>query len=193
MIFFLYVSTILSVMFCICLFNRQVRRIRKKNYSSNVTWNYMCKYLIIDIFLSCILMITLVFTLPLSIWHIGKKDFQIESIVLDRSELKPLSTSDKKIYVKESIEKDVKIYTVKDSSNTLVNFNSNLVELIELDSTNDPRFESLAQYKINELKGSNIITKSVNDLYANINLDQDKGTFVSNKIKVYVPKGSIGK
>lgn len=193
MVFFLYLSSMLSIILCIFLLTKQSRRIAKKNYSDKIAWNYMYKYLILDIIISCVLMVILIFALPFSIWSLGTKDFGVEDIVLDRSDLKPISTSDKKAYVKESIEKGVKIYTIKDSSNTLVNFNSTLAELVELDSINNPEFKSVAQYKINELKGTNIIVKNVNDIYANINLDQNKGVFICNKIKIYVPKGSIEK
>lgn len=164
----------------------------KKKFSDKYILKVMLKFIVFDAIIAGMLIVIIVFILPFLIWNLGTKEFMVEDKVLQVKDIDPISTSNKKIYVKESSTDNKKSYTIN-MSNNLVYLDSNSAEIVESDSIKDPEYMLVAQYKINELKSDNIITRNVNDMYANINLEQSKAVFIGSKVKIYVPKNSVEK
>ncbi|WP_415524518.1 hypothetical protein [Clostridium sp.] len=152
----------------------------------------MCQFLIIDIFIACIGIFFITFILPFLIWNLGNKGYVVETEVLNSYNIKPISSNNKNnIYVKESSIDNKKEYMIN-VNGSLQNYDAASIEIEENNYyANSPKYEEVNSYKVYELTGSNIIAKSVNDIYVDVYLDKGKSTFLYKKIHICIPENSI--
>ncbi|MFT8315340.1 MAG: hypothetical protein ABF633_14000 [Clostridium sp.] len=191
MITFMYLSIIIIIP-VILLFNWQNNKIIKKNFTLNYKYKKMCQFLIIDIFIACIGIFFITFILPFLIWNLGNKGYVVETEVLNSYNIKPISSNNKNnIYVKESSIDNKKEYMIN-VNGSLQNYDAASIEIEENNYyANSPKYEEVNSYKVYELTGSNIIAKSVNDIYVDVYLDKGKSTFLYKKIHICIPENSI--
>ncbi|MHC6180637.1 hypothetical protein ACYUJ6_12400 [Clostridium sp. JNZ X4-2] len=192
MLFFLYLSGFLTILLGIRLFHKQNKKIIGKNYSEKKILQYWIKRMIVNITVMCMSAMFILFIIPLLIWVSAPKETGLADKILESKNLVPISSSNKNQYIKETSDKNIRTYVVNvgDSKNQdLQNFNSKSTEIISTDKES-PKYEKVAEYKMEKLKGNWIVPNSVNDIYANIYIDYGPKNFIGNKIKLLVPLNS---
>ncbi|WP_368488707.1 hypothetical protein [Clostridium sp. BJN0013] len=188
MLFFLYLSGILSILLGSLLFRRQNRKLKNKKFNKKQLLEYWIKRMFVNIIVMCILCIFLLVIVPLLIWLISPKEVGIMDKITETKNLSPISASNKN-YTKQIIKNNIKIYTVNIGNAkepNLIDFEKDSVEIVST-KKESPKYEKIARYKMTKLKGDNIISSAVNDIYANIYTQYDEGKFIENKVKIFIP------
>lgn len=189
MLFFFYLSAILSILLGSLLFRRQNKKLKNKKYNEKQLLEYWIKRMFVNIIVMCLMCVfTLVIT-PLLIWIIFPKGEGIVDKIIETKNLAPISVSNNHTYIKQQINNNSTIYTVNTgdaSEPTFINFKKSSVEII-YNKNESPKYEKIARYKITKLKDDNIIFSSVNDIYANIYTEYNGAKFIENKIQIYIP------
>ncbi|UZQ51934.1 hypothetical protein [Clostridium kluyveri] len=188
MLFFLYSSAILSILLGTLLFKRQSKKLKNKKFNEKQLLEYWIKRMFVNIIIMCILCIFLLVVLPFLIWLIFPKEVGIADKITETKNLSPISTSNQN-YIKQKINNNIKIYTVNVGTSkkpNLIDFEKNSLEVIST-KKESPKYEKIARYKITKLKGNNIISSAVNDIYANIYIQYSEEKFIENKVKIFIP------
>ncbi|APM38054.1 hypothetical protein [Clostridium kluyveri] len=188
MLFFLYSSAILSILLGTLLFKRQSKKLKNKKFNEKQLLEYWIKRMFVNIIIMCILCIFLLVVLPFLIWLIFPKEVGIADKITETKNLSPISTSNQN-YIKQKINNNIKIYTVNVGTAkkpNLIDFEKNSLEVIST-KKESPKYEKIARYKITKLKGNNIISSAVNDIYANIYIQYSEEKFIENKVKIFIP------
>ncbi|UZW16352.1 hypothetical protein OSC52_20005 [Clostridium pasteurianum] len=192
LITFMYISVLLLIPI-IFLYSYQFNKLDNKKVSYKYKYIKLCKFMLVDILLGCIVIFLIIFVFPSLTWLLNEKVYQPESEVLNTSIIKPLSHSNDKIYVREILDNNGGIYIIN-VNNSLQQYDSKSIELVENNLYNgDAKLIEENEYNVYELKGYGLITSSVNDMYANIYLHNPKKTFLKKKTQICVPKNSIEK
>lgn len=188
MLFFLYLSALLSILLGILLFKRQNKKLKNKKFDEKQLLEYWIKRMLVNIIVMCMLCIFLLVIIPLLIWIISPKEANITDKITETKELSPISLSNDN-YIQQKINNDVKICTVNVGTAkkpSLIDFEKNSLEIIST-KKESPKYEKISRYKMIRLKGTNIISSSVNDIYANIYLQYNEAKFIENKVKIFIP------
>ncbi|BAH05655.1 hypothetical protein [Clostridium kluyveri] len=186
MLFFLYSSAILSILLGTLLFKRQSKKLKNKKFNEKQLLEYWIKRMFVNIIVMCILCIFLLVVLPFLIWLIFPKEVGITDKITETKNLSPISNQS---YIKQKINNNVKVYTVNIGTTqkpNLIDFEKNSLEIIST-KKESPKYEKIARYKITKLKGNNIISSAVNDIYANIYIQYGEEKFIENKVKIFIP------
>lgn len=175
------------------LYSYQFKKLNKKKCSDKHKNIKICQFVIVDMIIGCILIFIITVVLPIILWNVKDKTYQIEDEVLSTYTLRPLANNNNKIYVREALDKDAKIYTVN-VNGSLQQYDSRSTELVEDSSYKDSaEIVEANEYNVYELKGYGIVASSVNDMYADIYLQNPKKTFIRKKTQICVPENSVEK
>lgn len=193
MLFFMYISFILFIPIVI-LFKFQYMKLCQKNYTSDYLSKKLRYCVFIDILAGIIIYIIMVFAVPAMIWNFGEKAYQIEDQVTSTTSLYPIKISgNNEIYIKEANEDGAKKYEVNlkenwdeyDSKSTIIDENDVYKD--------DCKAQYINQYWVYELKGDNILIRNINDMFANIYVDNPYKKLDKKFIKICIPRNSVGK
>ena len=177
----------------IFLFNLQISKLEKKAYDIDYKYKRMWQFALADIFIYAIFFIIIVFILPYFIWNLGGKTYQPEDECVNTVAMEPISVANNKIYLTENSDSNKKEYIVNvggvpqqyDSESTTIDYDNNYI--------NDCHIEEIYEYNVYELKGYNLISSSVNDIYANIYLNDPPKTLIRKKFVICIPKNAIAR
>lgn len=192
MVTFMYISFLFLIP-VIFLYSYQFKKLNRKKCSYKYKNAKICQFVLVDIFIGCIIIFIITIILPSLIWTFKEKGYQLEDEVLNTYTIKPLSKSNDKIYVKEILDRDTKNYIIN-INGSLQEYDSKSTELVQDNSyEDDAKLIEANEYNVYELKGYGFITSSVNDMYADVYLHNPKKVFVKKKTQICVPKNSVEK
>lgn len=187
MLTLMYISFVFIIPILL-LFNFQCSALYKKRYTFKYIYYKMLNFIFTDILIYILIFILLVFIFPNLIWNFGEKAFQIEDQVLSSAQITPIQTaSNNKIYVKANSNE----YTVN-LNGFLDKYDFKSAILDESDVyKSDCKIQYINEYLVYELKGHNILIDSINDMYANIYVDNPEKKLCKKFIKICIPKNSV--
>ncbi len=190
MIVFMYSAIIIAIPIFIFLLNLQIRNLAKKKLDYKLFVKKLYGFLFMNLIIVLILFVFIVYGFPYLMWNFGAKGYQIEDKVVNITSIKPISEGSK-IYVEEDNSSGGLKYKVNIGGN-IQEFDSKSTE-IEQDNINsgDPNIEDVDEYNVYELLGNGIISSNVNNMYANVYIDNCKEIFLKKKKIICVPANSM--
>lgn len=207
---FLFLGFIIAVMLLLFLYLLDDIKMTKRKIPKGNRFDLMKKTVFVKIIICAVVLLVVSRALPFFIWTFGTKDMCEVEKTLAKNKIYQLSREDSKYYVGESEIEGTKCFVVNvGEKNTLYDkIKDENVEILAAGKRDVPRYEIVGIYKIRELKSNNIFFQAANDMYANIYLqsmnavkeEADKKAkkksdvvYISQKIVIYVPEGSIKK
>ena len=189
MVVFLYTGFIVASVFMFFLFHKQSKKVKKiKDNPKNIS-KMLLKFALIDLVMGIFIMAFISYLIPLTIWLVGEKAVMPTEMITMEKTLAPLS---KDIYMKVEETDGGEPYTI--NLGTIDNVDEKVISKSRV-SIEEVKKPSMAQYReafvydFKRLKRENFITKQVNDIFANINLQSKDGTFIEKKVTIALPRG----
>lgn len=189
MVVFLYTGFIVASVFMFFLFHKQSKKVKKiKDNPKNIS-KMLLKFALIDLLMGIFIMAFISYLIPLTIWLVGEKAVMPTEMITMEKSLAPLS---KDIYMKIEETDGGELYTI--NLGTIDNVDEKVISKSRV-SIEEVKKPSMAQYReafvydFKRLKRENFITKQVNDIFANINLQSKDGTFIEKKVIIALPRG----
>ncbi|MCI6277947.1 MAG: hypothetical protein MR639_14675 [Clostridium sp.] len=188
MIILLYIGFITGFIVAWIMFHKQTRNIHKRTDNEVKIRTKLTKFIIVDLVLAFLIMITISFIIPYGIWLVGKKDFREVEMIVQENSLVPFEDG---TYVKDESTDNGEIYVVNEKGNGkskgYERYYSKEKNIQFIEDKKNAKYEEINIYKIKCLKNSNPINKMVNDMFANVYMENRDGEFVEKVIKIYTP------
>lgn len=204
MLFFLYLSGIISFLIIIISFKLEGRKLKKKNFSTNKMNQYLLERLFIKLIIIAFISIFIIFAIPSIIWNFSEKEITYEDKV-DKTELLYPFPEDDTTYAGLSKNKyEVVVSSVEDKSS----FDKSKTKIVTINLNEQPKYEKIGHYKKVRIKNDGLILNSANNMFCSIIVDSDdnkensskslfnfqkgwKEDLVEYDIVLYIPKGSV--
>ena len=173
MIILLYIGFITGFIVAWIMFHKQTRNIHKRTDNEVKIRTKLTKFIMVDLVLAFLIMVTISFVIPYGIWLVGKKDFREVEMIVQENSLVPFEDG---TYVKDESNDNGEVYVINEKG-----------EGKSKGYKKKAKYEEVYIYKIKCLKNSNPINRMVNDMFANVYMENRDGEFVEKIIKIYTP------
>lgn len=188
MIILLYIGFIVGFAAAGVMFYKQTRNLHKRTDNETKIRTKLTKFVIVDLVLAFLIMIIISFVIPYGIWIVGKKDLREVEMIVQENTLVPFEDGS---YVKEESNDNGEIYVVNEKgegkSQGYERYYSKEKNIQFIENKKKAKYEEVYIYEIKCLENSNPINKAVNDMFANVYMENKDGEFVENIIKIYTP------
>ena len=111
MIKLLYIGFFIGFIVAWIMFNKQTRNIHKRSDNEAKIRTKLTKFIIVDLVLAFLIMITISFIIPYGIWVVGKKDFREVEMIVQENTLVPFEDG---TYVKDENNDNGEVYVVNE-------------------------------------------------------------------------------
>ncbi|MDP4143356.1 MAG: hypothetical protein Q8936_02565 [Bacillota bacterium] len=194
MLTLMYVAVAISTLIVFLLFRLQASKLKKRKGDSNYRYKRMWGIVFVDSVIFCMLFISIAFIFPFLEWHLGAKDYQIEDEVLGETDIKPISQSNNNIYVREQYDSNNNKKYIVNVGGRLQEYDSSSTTIDENNiNKNNVRITDVAEYNVYELRGRGIIVNCVNDMYANVYINNTQKIYLRKKNQICVPQNAVEK
>ncbi|MEW8957396.1 hypothetical protein, partial [Clostridium sp.] len=180
---------IIGAMVAFILFNAQSKRVIKKFKNPNSVSKVFIKFAILDLIIALIIMAIFSYLIPLGIWTFGEKEILPTEKVIFETEVSAFSGE---TYLKTKKVDDNELYYVNTGKDGKIEeriVNKNNVDIIEATRIDGAKYKEVLIYDFKRLKGSSIVHKLVNDMFANIYIQDSEATFKEKRTVISLPKG----
>lgn len=189
MVILLYIGSMVGATIAFILFNGQSKRIKKKFKNPNSSRKVFIKFAILDLIIALFFMFIFSYLIPLGIWTFGRKEVLPTEKIIFETAISPFSDE---TYIKVKKVDNNELYHINLGTKDKVEekiINKNNLEIVEATRVDGAKYREALIYDFKRLKGDTIIHTLVNDMFANIYMQDKDGTFLEKKIRIYLPKG----